>query len=133
MKGPNKLLKLKLNIAPLFDILLCLSVSLSCTLFPYWLASLPSLGCASGCQTSKQTGNKVQRETDKQSKMSKGGAIKCSKEISSPTLKYEWRNIPFCISLKSSDYYWPKAQPGRKPGSLLGRTKKKSSTLPGHK
>ena len=67
---------------------------LNCTLFglacPYWLALLPSLGCASCCQTSNQTGNKVQRKTDKQSKNSKEGAIKCSKEISSPTLKYEW-------------------------------------------
>ena len=40
----------------------------------------------------------VQRKTDKQSKNSKDGAIKCSKEISFPTLKYEWRNIPLLRS-----------------------------------
>ena len=76
-----------------------------CTLFPYCLALLPSLGCASGCQTSNQTGNKVQRKTDKQKK----GAIKCCKEISSPTLKYEWRNIPFFTCSASNDLKWPLA------------------------
>ena len=46
--------------------------------------------------TSNQNGNKdKERQTDKQSKKSKEGVIKCCKEISSPTLKYEWCNIPF--------------------------------------
>ena len=49
-------------IAPSFDFLLCLSVCLS--FYPNWLALLPSLGCASGCQTSNQTGKK-ERQTER--------------------------------------------------------------------
>ena len=43
---------------------------------------------------------KNDRQTDKQSKKSKEGAIKCCKKISSPTLKYEWCNIPFDVEIE---------------------------------
>ena len=40
-------------------------------------------------------------------------------------------HVKIGISLKSSDYHWPEARPGRKPRSLPGRAKDKSNTLPG--